>query len=78
MLPSLASIYAPASARGTAMGVFASSQFIGVFIGGLMGGALLDVVGAFGVWVGMAIVTLIWGMLLSLSRLASPETVAAR
>jgi len=78
MLPSLASIYAPASARGTAMGVFASSQFIGVFVGGLMGGALLDSVGAIGVWAGMAALTLVWGVILGLSRLASPETATAR
>lgn len=78
MLPSLASIYAPASARGTAMGVFASSQFIGVFVGGLLGGALLNAVGAIGVWTGMAALTLIWGALLSLSHLTSPETIEAR
>jgi len=78
MLPSLTSIYAPASARGTAMGVFASSQFIGVFVGGLMGGALLDTVGAIGVWAGMAALTLVWAMILGLSRLASPQTATAR
>jgi predicted MFS family arabinose efflux permease len=78
MLPSLASIYAPASARGTAMGVFASSQFIGVFVGGLMGGALLDTVGAVGVWAGIATLTLVWAVILGLSRLASPEMIAAR
>lgn len=78
MLPSLASIYAPASARGTAMGVFASSQFIGVFVGGLLGGALLNAVGAIGVWTGMGALTLIWGMLLSLSHLTSPETIEVR
>jgi MFS family permease len=77
-LPSLTSIYAPASARGTAMGVFASSQFIGVFVGGLMGGALLDTVGAIGVWAGIAALTLVWAMILGLSRLASPEAIAAR
>ena len=77
MLPSLASIYAPASARGTAMGVFASSQFIGVFVGGLMGGALLDTVGAIGVWAGMAALALVWAVILGLSRLASPETATA-
>jgi len=60
------------------MGVFASSQFIGVFVGGLLGGALLNAVGAIGVWTGMAALTLIWGALLSLSHLTSPETIEAR
>ena len=58
-------------------GRFASSQFIGVFVGGLMGGALLDTVGAIGVWAGMAALTLVWAVILGLSRLASPETATA-
>lgn len=73
ILPSLASIYAPAASRGTAMGVFASSQFIGVFFGGLLGGALLDQAGVLGVWFGMSVLTLIWGVLLGVSHLASPD-----
>ena len=75
ILPSLASIYAPESARGTAMGVFASSQFIGVFFGGILGGALLGSVGAVGVWAGMAVLTVAWAALLSLSHLTSPDAV---
>jgi MFS family permease len=73
ILPSLASIYAPAASRGTAMGVFASSQFIGVFFGGLLGGALLDQAGVLGMWLGMSLLTLIWGILLGVSHLASPD-----
>ena len=73
ILPSLASIYAPPASRGTAMGVFASSQFIGVFFGGLLGGALLDQAGVLGVWLGMSLLTLIWGILLGVSHLASPD-----
>jgi MFS family permease len=73
ILPSLASIYAPAASRGTAMGVFASAQFIGVFFGGLLGGALLDQAGVLGVWLGMSLLTLIWGILLGVSHLASPD-----
>ena len=59
------------------MGVFASSQFIGVFVGGLMGGALLDTIGAVGVWAGIATLTLLWAVILGLSPLASPETATA-
>ena len=73
ILPSLASIYAPPASRGTAMGVFASSQFIGVFFGGLLGGALLDQAGVLGVWLGMSLLTLMWGILLGVSHLASPD-----
>lgn len=36
--PSLVSKIAPAGARGTAMGVYATSQFLGIFFGGLLSG----------------------------------------
>ena len=75
MLPSLASIYAPAASRGTAMGVFASSQFIGVFFGGMLGGALLDQAGVMGVWLGMSALTLVWAAVLGVSHLASPDSI---
>ena len=37
-LPSLVSKTAPADAKGTAMGVYSTSQFAGAFMGGLFGG----------------------------------------
>lgn len=37
-LPSLVSRFAPADAKGTAMGVYSSSQFFGIFVGGALGG----------------------------------------
>lgn len=45
MLPSLVSRTAPASLRGTAMGVYSSSQFLGAFLGGVTGGWLVGNVG---------------------------------
>jgi len=39
-LPSLISKIAPASAKGTAVGVFNTCQFFGAFVGGLLGGLL--------------------------------------
>jgi len=39
-LPSLISKIAPAGNKGTAMGVYSSSQFFGIFFGGAMGGFL--------------------------------------
>ncbi len=41
MLPSLISKTAPADKKGTAMGVYSSSQFFGTFIGGVVGGWIL-------------------------------------
>ena len=37
ILPALVSIFAPLSLRGTAMGIFSSAQFLGVFTGGVLG-----------------------------------------
>lgn len=38
MLPSLVSKLAPAAHKGTAMGAYSTSQFFGVFLGGVVGG----------------------------------------
>ena len=40
-LPSLISKMAPADKKGTAMGVYSSSQFMGAFVGGVLGGWIL-------------------------------------
>jgi len=40
-----------------------------------LGGALLGSVGAVGVWAGMAVLTVAWAALLSLSHLTSPDAV---
>ncbi|MEN9849330.1 MAG: hypothetical protein RL368_2070, partial [Pseudomonadota bacterium] len=39
-LPSLISKIAPADSKGTAMGIYASTQFFGAFLGGVLGGWL--------------------------------------
>ena len=39
-LPSLVSKIAPAGSKGTAMGVYSSAQFFGIFVGGSVGGIL--------------------------------------
>ncbi len=41
LLQSTVSKYAKASQRGAALGVFTTSQYLGVFLGGVIGGALL-------------------------------------
>ncbi len=49
-LPSLISKVAPPDAKGTAMGVYSSSQFLGIFIGGTGGGWFLGHHGLEGVF----------------------------
>ena len=63
-MPSLVAKLAPAAHKGTAMGAYSTSQFLGVFLGGLTGGALSEFYGLSGVatfnigllvvWLGLA------------------------
>ncbi|MDO8465326.1 MAG: MFS transporter [Gallionella sp.] len=59
-LPALISIIAPLAARGTAMGVYSSVQFLGAFFGSLIGGALMQFVGGDAVFVFDIVVLLLW------------------
>ncbi|MGC8120941.1 MFS transporter [Marinobacter sp. VGCF2001] len=59
-LPSLISKEAPAASKGTAMGVYSTSQFFGAFLGGALGGYLLQGAGVAGVLWLMAGVLLLW------------------
>ena len=60
VLPSLVSKAAGAGAKGTAMGVFASSQFIGAFLGWLLGGLAHERFGADAVYLVGAAAALTW------------------
>lgn len=59
-LPSLVSKLCPAGSKGTAMGVYSTSQFFGAFVGGLLGGALLAKFGETGVYVFSALACVLW------------------
>ncbi|MEI6858202.1 MAG: MFS transporter [Shewanella sp.] len=50
-LPSLIAKFCPAGDKGSAMGVYSTSQFLGAFCGGLLGGGAYQLVGAEGVFV---------------------------
>jgi MFS family permease len=63
ILPSLVSKEAPAGYKGTAMGIYSTSQFIGVAIGGSLGGWLLQLDGAALVFLGSAVGAAILGKL---------------
>ena len=60
MLPSLVSRIAPVDCRGTAMGVYSSSQFLGVFLGGTVGGVLQGLSGIHAVFLWAGLGTLVW------------------
>ncbi len=64
-LPSLASRIAPRDAKGTALGVYATSQHLGAFLGGLGGGVLYQHFGVAGVFTACGALALLWLVLLA-------------
>ncbi|MEW7001928.1 MFS transporter [Serratia ureilytica] len=60
ILPSLISKESPAGYKGTAMGVYSTSQFIGVAIGGSLGGWLYGLQGAGLVFIAGAVLAAVW------------------
>ncbi len=76
MLPSLVSKVAPVDAKGTAMGVYSTSQFAGAFFGGLLGGWVHQQFGITAVFLAGALVAAVW-LLLSLG-MRRPGRYASR
>jgi predicted MFS family arabinose efflux permease len=75
LLPSLTSRRAPEPAVGTAMGVFSTFQFLGIFLGGSLGG----LAATHSTWLllgSMAILPLLW-FAAGQRGLANPERVSA-
>lgn len=60
MLPALVSRMAPAHGRGAAIGVYNTTQTLGVFFGGLIGGALAKHAGAAAVFATCAVLSGLW------------------
>ena len=60
ILPSLISKESPAGYKGTAMGVYSTSQFIGVAIGGSLGGWIFGLAGAGAVFMACAAIAAVW------------------
>lgn len=60
MLPSLVSKSAPAEAKGSVMGMFTTSQSLGIFTGGFGAGILLEFHGQQGVFAGGITIAILW------------------
>jgi MFS family permease len=66
-LPSLLSRRVDASVRGTAMGVFATSQFLGAALGGVVGGYVFTQAGFLGIAILGVVANILWsGMLMAI------------
>jgi len=62
-LPSLVSRIAPASAKGLALGIYNTTQALGLFVGGALGGVIVARWGSEAVFVFAAIVTVAWWLI---------------
>ena len=59
-LPSYVSRSAPKARKGTAMGIYSCSQFLGIFVGGATGGWLYGSFGLTTVYLFSVLLTLLW------------------
>jgi MFS family permease len=60
LLPSLVSKKAGTHHKGTAMGVYSSSQFLGIFAGGALAGILYQHYHGFGIFITNALIATLW------------------
>lgn len=59
-LPSLVSRQASADSKGSAMGIYSSSQFLGIFAGGALSGMIYQFAGNQGIFIVNALIALFW------------------
>ena len=76
MLPALISKTAPLAAKGTAMGVYSSVQFMGAFVGATAGGFLMEYFGGNAVLIFAIVLLISW--LLVASGMQPPAAVRTR
>ncbi len=78
-LPSLVSRLAPPHMRGAALGAYATSQFLGAGVGGVLGGVMLQHVGLSAVFAAAAALIILWLPLLlwGRSRVVAAEAAVA-
>ena len=75
-LPSLIAKTAPVDSKGTAMGIYSSAQFFGIFLGGSLGGWLYEQHQHHAVFLMTTSLAMIW--LLLASFMAKPKAVSSR
>ena len=79
LLPSLVSRVAPAASKGTAIGIYNGLQFLGIFVGGVLGGLVLGRYGAAAVYwscAGFALVWLVVALIAPKFALSSSKVIA--
>ncbi|CAN5345861.1 MFS transporter [soil metagenome] len=73
-LPSLVAKFAPATSRGSAMGMFSCSQFLGIFVGGTVAGWLSSYGGSHNVFLMCGIMACIWFGAVIVNNIQIPYT----
>ncbi|PWB34312.1 MFS transporter [Pseudomonas sp. SDI] len=76
-LPSLVSKVSPAGGKGTAMGVYSTSQFLGAALGGIIGGWLYQHGGLSTVFLGCAALCAVW-LIVAFSMREPPYVTSLR
>ena len=74
-LPSLVSLIASPRQRGTAMGIYSSSQFLGSFAGGALGGLLFTYYDVSGIFIGSACLGMLWLLVCYKQALGRGKTI---
>jgi MFS family permease len=67
-LPSLVTKTAPPAAKGTAAGIFSTSQFLGIFVGGVVGGSIQPMLGGNAVFIASLGLCILWLVVASTMR----------
>ena len=76
LLPSLVSKIAPLESKGTAFGIYSSSQFFGIFLGGTLGGVLSHHFHIEAIFDFIGIITIIWWVIAAgMSQLPYVSTI---
>jgi MFS family permease len=74
-IPSLVTRVAPARAKGTALGVYNTTQAFGLFVGGTLGGVVAKHFGPAGVFVSCAILMAVWAAVAVAMKVPPPLRV---
>lgn len=75
-LPSLISKIAPVGAKGTAIGIYSSTQFLGAFVGAAAGGYLFGAYGNYALYAFCGLLLIVW--LLLAVTMKAPAAVRSR
>jgi len=74
-LPSLVSRHAPIASKGSALGIYSCSQFLGIFVGGVLGGWLYGQFGNASVYLFCIFLAIIWFVISLQSPLKNPDFI---